>query len=210
VNAPQYRGPIYSHEMQRSILEADQEEESEESGDMNDDEINEMISRSEEETILYHEMDVQREREAAENWKAQGNRGKPPMPLIQLEELPDCYRSDAQFEIKEEEDGGPEGRGGRKRNVVRYHDGLSDEQWAMVCGHTWHSIIWANDGNRPSRKARTSKNWPSEHVALHTTTMAHLRPNHLVARRAVHRRTQMRRLSVSEVPPSRCRSPPLW
>jgi ATP-dependent helicase STH1/SNF2 len=98
---------------------------------MNDEEINEIISRSEEETLIFHEMDLQRERDLAEQWKAQGHRGKPPPPLMQLEELPECYRTDAPFEVKEEEEG-PEGRGARRRNVVSYNDGLSDEQWAMV------------------------------------------------------------------------------
>ena len=43
--------------MQRSILEADQEEDNEESGDMNDDELNEIISRSDEEQRIFAEMD---------------------------------------------------------------------------------------------------------------------------------------------------------
>jgi hypothetical protein len=54
---------------QRSILEADQEEESEESGDMNDDEINLIISRTDEEIEIYGRMDVERERDYAAQWK---------------------------------------------------------------------------------------------------------------------------------------------
>ena len=64
---------------------------------MNDDEINEIISRSEEESVIFHEIDMQREREALENWRRAGNRGKPPPPLMQLEELPECYRTDEPF-----------------------------------------------------------------------------------------------------------------
>jgi ATP-dependent helicase STH1/SNF2 len=122
--------------MQRSILEADQEEDNEEAGDMNDDEINEMIARSDEEASLYRDMDIRREREANEAWKAAGKRGKPPPPLMQLEELPECYRTDAQFEVKEDDEG-PEGRGARRRTTVNYNDGLTDDQWALVsrcCG----------------------------------------------------------------------------
>ncbi|KAI0252671.1 SNF2 family N-terminal domain-containing protein [Lactifluus subvellereus] len=118
-------------EFLRSILEADQEEENEEAGDMNDDEINEIIARSDEEARLFSEMDMQRERDAATNWKAAGNRGKPPPPLVSLEELPECYRMDEPFEVKDEIEEA-EGRGHRRRAVINYNDGLSDDQWAMA------------------------------------------------------------------------------
>ncbi len=99
---------------------------------MNDDEINELIARSDEETKLFQEMDEQRDREAAENWRRMGNRGKPPMPLMQLEELPECYRADEPFTDVNEIDE-LEGRGHRRRTTVNYNDGLSDDQWALVC-----------------------------------------------------------------------------
>ncbi|KIL71095.1 hypothetical protein M378DRAFT_20506 [Amanita muscaria Koide BX008] len=118
-------------EFLRSILEADQEEENEEAGDMNDEELNELIARSEEESVLFRQMDITREREIMENWRNAGNRGKPPLPLMQLEELPECYQTDEPFENKETEDV-PEGRGARRRNIVSYNDGLSDDAWAMA------------------------------------------------------------------------------
>ncbi|KAI0668688.1 SNF2 family N-terminal domain-containing protein [Trametes maxima] len=118
-------------EFLRSILEADQEEENEEAGDMNDDEINEIISRSDEEQKIFHEIDLQRERDALEAWRRAGNRGKPPPPLMQVEELPECYRVDEPFTDVNELDE-MEGRGHRRRTVVNYNDGLSDDQWAMA------------------------------------------------------------------------------
>ena len=117
--------------LQRSILEADQEEENEEAGDMNDEEINEIIARSDEESVIFRDIDIKRERDTAEAWKAAGNRGKPPPPLMQLEELPECYRVDEPFGNKDDLDE-IEGRGQRRRAVVNYNDGLSDDQWAMV------------------------------------------------------------------------------
>jgi ATP-dependent helicase STH1/SNF2 len=45
--------------MQRSILEADQEEENEEAGDMNDDELNEMLARNDEVVEIFRTMDLQ-------------------------------------------------------------------------------------------------------------------------------------------------------
>ncbi|KAG1722753.1 hypothetical protein EDB19DRAFT_1916483 [Suillus lakei] len=117
-------------EFLRSILEADQEEENEEAGDMNDDELNE----------IFHTMDLQRERDALDSWRVIGNRGKPPLPLMQLEELPECYQTDEPFEPKEIDDA-IQGRGQRRRNVVNYNDGLSDEQWVVVVlqHQTWVS-----------------------------------------------------------------------
>jgi ATP-dependent helicase STH1/SNF2 len=98
---------------------------------MNDDELNALISRTEEEVDIYHEMDVKRERDALEAWRNAGNRGKPPLPLIQLDELPECYQTDEPFDVKDEEEV-LEGRGQRRRNIVSYNDGLSDDAWAMV------------------------------------------------------------------------------
>ena len=99
---------------------------------MNDDELNELIARHKSEVGIFHEMDLQREKDALESWRARGKRGNPPPPLMQLEELPECYQTDEPFDIKEVEDL-VEGRGQRRRNIVSYNDGLSDDAWAMVC-----------------------------------------------------------------------------
>ncbi|KAF8624854.1 hypothetical protein AX15_005734 [Amanita polypyramis BW_CC] len=118
-------------EFLRSILEADQEEENEEAGDMNDDELNELIARSEEECGIFREIDDKRERDTLDTWRATGNRGRPLPSLMQLEELPECYQTDEPFDTKEAEEM-PEGRGQRRRNIVSYNDGLSDDAWAMA------------------------------------------------------------------------------
>ena len=98
---------------------------------MNDDEINSIIARTDEEEKFFSDLDIQRERELAMAWKAAGNRGKPPQPLMQLEELPECYQTDEPFDVKEDLDE-MERRGHRRRAIVNYNDGLSDDQWAMV------------------------------------------------------------------------------
>jgi ATP-dependent helicase STH1/SNF2 len=103
---------------------------------MNDDELNALIARSEEEGVLFRQLDLDRERDAEDNWRAHGHRGKHPPPLMQLEELPDCYRNDEVFEVQEMDEIA-EGRGQRKRNVVSYNDGLSDDAWALVCIFFW-------------------------------------------------------------------------
>ena len=98
---------------------------------MNDDELNELLARHESETAIFREMDAKRERDALEAWRQAGNRGKVPLPLIQLEELPECYQTDEPFDVKDTEEVF-EGRGQRRRYVVNYNDGLDDDTWAMV------------------------------------------------------------------------------
>lgn len=98
---------------------------------MNDDELNELIARHDSETAIFRDIDFKRERDALEAWRQAGNRGKPPPPLMQLEELPECYQTDEPFDIKDTEEVF-EGRGQRRRNVVSYNDGLDDDTWAMV------------------------------------------------------------------------------
>ena len=98
---------------------------------MNDDELNEMLARNDEEAEIFRNLDIQRERSALESWRAAGNRGKPPLGLMQIDELPECYQTDEPFEVETIIEG-TEGRGQRKRNTVVYTDGLSDDQWAMA------------------------------------------------------------------------------
>jgi ATP-dependent helicase STH1/SNF2 len=62
---------------QCSILEPDQDEITEDD-DMNDDELNELIARHKSEV---HGMDIQREKDALESWRARGKRGNPPPPV---------------------------------------------------------------------------------------------------------------------------------
>ncbi|KAJ7356438.1 P-loop containing nucleoside triphosphate hydrolase protein [Mycena albidolilacea] len=76
----------------RSILEAKEDQDSEEASDMNDNELNSIIARNEAEAEMFRDMDTKREREVLENWRAQGHRGKPPPLLTQFEELPECYQ----------------------------------------------------------------------------------------------------------------------
>ncbi|KAL4069226.1 SNF2 family N-terminal domain-containing protein, partial [Scleroderma citrinum] len=141
-------------EFLRSILEADQEEENEEAGDMNDEELNEIIARDDQELEIFRRMDRDREREAEHRWRVAGRRGKPPPPLIQLEELPECYQIDEPFEPKEMDDA-LEGRGQRRRNVVNYNDGLSDEQWIMAVedGEDLQELVDRTRGKKERRLA---------------------------------------------------------
>lgn len=98
---------------------------------MNDEEMNEIIARNDGEVEIFRQMDIQRARDQKNAWQLAGRSGPPPQPLIQLEELPECYQNDEPFVNKDAEEE-LEGRGHRKRAVVTYNDGLSDDAWAMV------------------------------------------------------------------------------
>lgn len=121
-----------SEVMLRAILEADNEvEDNEESGILNDDEINELIARSDDEVRIFREMDVESERTADEAWRAKGNRGLRPASLMQVEELPSYWRTEEVSELEKQEER-YEGRGARVRQQVNYSEGLTDEQLALV------------------------------------------------------------------------------
>ena len=58
-----------------------------------------------------------------------------------------------------------EGRGHRRRAVVNYTDGLSDDQWAMVSLTPCSFVVTFIDRTtyRPWRRVRISRNSPNEH-----------------------------------------------
>ncbi|KAH6917669.1 SNF2-family ATP dependent chromatin remodeling factor snf21 [Coprinopsis sp. MPI-PUGE-AT-0042] len=141
-------------EFLRSILEADQEEENEEAGDMNDEELNELLARGDHEAQIFRDMDAKRDREALEAWRAAGHKGKPPLPLMQLEELPEIYQNDEPFHVADEVEMF-EGRGARKRAVVSYNDGLDDDTWAMAL----------EDGEDPAELAERAREKKERRVA---------------------------------------------
>lgn len=114
------------------MLDHDQGDE-EEAGDMNDDEVNEVLQRSAEELEIFRNMDIEREREADRAWFSAGNVGPRPPSLMTIEELPPQYQRDLTFDPQAEyleviNTGG----GHRRRKEVSYNDGLSDEAWTAA------------------------------------------------------------------------------
>ncbi|KAG0051732.1 hypothetical protein BGZ83_003350 [Gryganskiella cystojenkinii] len=114
----------------RSLLENDNKEEDdvEAEEDMDDDELNEIVARSDEEIKIFKRLDEERKRQEDEEWKASGSVLPRFERLIQESELPDVYLvdEDAQVAVEVEED---LGRGQRARVETRYDDGLTEAQW---------------------------------------------------------------------------------
>lgn len=119
--------------MLRVMLESAEAAESLEQEEMDDDDLNLMMMRNEDEFKLFQEMD--RKRVAEDPYGP----GKPLGRLIGESELPDIYLNDAD-PIVEEKDDGPVGRGARERTRVKYDDGLTEEQWLDAVDNEEDSI----------------------------------------------------------------------
>ncbi|XP_056601144.1 probable global transcription activator SNF2L2 isoform X1 [Triplophysa dalaica] len=116
-----------SHE-RRAFLQAvlEHEEQNEEEDEVPDDEtLNQMIARSEEEFELFMRMDLDRRREDARNPKRKPR-------LMEEDELPSwILKDDAEVErlTCEDEEDKIFGRGSRHRRDVDYSDALTEKQW---------------------------------------------------------------------------------
>uniref|UniRef100_A0A8C5M0B9 SWI/SNF related BAF chromatin remodeling complex subunit ATPase 4 n=1 Tax=Leptobrachium leishanense TaxID=445787 RepID=A0A8C5M0B9_9ANUR len=116
-----------SHE-RKAFLQAilEHEEQDEEEDEVPDDEtVNQMIARHEEEFDLFMRMDLDRRREEARNPKRKPR-------LMEEDELPSwIIKDDAEVErlTCEEEEEKMFGRGSRSRKEVDYSDSLTEKQW---------------------------------------------------------------------------------
>lgn len=104
----------------RSLLEQEEAKRSQkddDDDDLDDEELNEILARTDEEKVAFQAID--RERIANEQY---------PRRLFTDDELPEAYKRDITEHLK------PEpvehyGRGARERKVTHYDDGLTEEQW---------------------------------------------------------------------------------
>ncbi|EPS34399.1 hypothetical protein PDE_09363 [Penicillium oxalicum 114-2] len=141
----------------RTLLEST--EDTEQLGDqdeMEDDDLNEIMARSEEELVLFQQMD--REREKTDEYGP----GRRYPRLMCDEELPDIYvQEDAP--ISEEPITEVYGRGARERKVKRYDDDIPLEEWTRLVAECEESGANIDDvveqylQEREDRKARKEK-----------------------------------------------------
>ena len=123
-------------ELLQSILREEADDEDEENEVPDDEVVNQMIARSEDEFELFQRMDMERRRAEAELGAARKPR------LIEESELPDFLIQDPE-EIEEEENAAKEleaqrqeemGRGNRSRKDVTYQEQLSERDWLKAIG----------------------------------------------------------------------------
>ncbi|GAC72587.1 chromatin remodeling complex SWI/SNF, component SWI2 [Moesziomyces antarcticus T-34] len=113
----------------RAMLEADNDDEDEDDGDFNDDELNQLLARGEHEVPIFQQIDKERQQKDEEFWKSLGYKGKLPERLMQESELPSVYQQDFDADNVLAENAEEEQPTTRKRNVVHYDDGLTEDQF---------------------------------------------------------------------------------
>jgi ATP-dependent helicase STH1/SNF2 len=109
----------------RTLMEtAEAADQIEDQDEMDDDDLNEIMARSEEEIAIFQQMDQERAKVVG-----YGPRHRLPR-LMGEDELPDIYLAeDNPVETEVEEFAG---RGARERKTTKYDDGLTEEQWLMA------------------------------------------------------------------------------
>ncbi|KAI8372913.1 SNF2 family N-terminal domain-containing protein [Radiomyces spectabilis] len=118
----------------RSLLEDksdEQDDKNEENEELDDEELNLMLKRSDQEYAIFTAIDAERQRMDAEEWRRrQGDHhSKKSDRLIQDWELPEVYRHDHPIVDSSYVDDAFLGRGQRAKETVRYDDGLTEGQW---------------------------------------------------------------------------------
>jgi ATP-dependent helicase STH1/SNF2 len=110
-------------------IESDEEEE------MDDEELNEILARNDDELVLFKKLDRERDRESPYG------KGKKLPRLITEEELPVMYQEKGELLRKaRQHEEIFMGRGARDRGEVVYTDGLTDDQWVQVT--PWFVIVF--------------------------------------------------------------------
>ena len=92
--------------------------------EMDDDDLNEIMARSEDELQLFHEIDKER---IANDDYGPGHRYA---RLIGESELPEIYLAEDNPVVEAVEEYA--GRGARERKITKYDDGLTEEQWLLA------------------------------------------------------------------------------
>ncbi|KAI2639843.1 chromatin remodeling complex SWI/SNF, component SWI2 and related ATPase [Hypomontagnella submonticulosa] len=113
--------------MLRTLLESADMAESGEQEEMDDEELNMILARSEDEITVFQKLDEERMRDPI---YGNGPGSKRVPRLMAEDELPEIYLSDGNPVGEEQEE--VLGRGARERTRVKYDDGLTEEQWLMA------------------------------------------------------------------------------
>jgi ATP-dependent helicase STH1/SNF2 len=118
-------------ELLRSLFGAEDEDQDDKTigreGEIEDNDLNEIIARNDEELEIYTKLDVERRKAEERSWEQYGGTGPLPPRLMTEEELPSVFLNDPNADKEVEEL--YTGRGARARKQVAYDDGLNEDQW---------------------------------------------------------------------------------
>ncbi|KAJ3574207.1 hypothetical protein NPX13_g4436 [Xylaria arbuscula] len=113
--------------MLRTLLETADMTESGEQDEMDDEELNLLLARNEDEYTMFQRLDEERAKDPIYGTASASKH----IPRLMAEsELPDIYLNEGNPEPDEQEE--TLGRGARERTRVKYDDGLTEEQWLMA------------------------------------------------------------------------------
>lgn len=137
--------------MQAKAFEAGNDNDAEETNELDDDELNELLARGDGELEIFAQMDKEREQLRRQAWTTSGHKGPLPPPLMQELELPAFYRRDMGADMAQrlqDEEAEAEGRGRRAKQDIHYTDGLTDEQWIDAMDASDDDVEAATDRKR--------------------------------------------------------------
>lgn len=142
------------------------DEDNEEANELDDDELNELLARGDEELEIFQQMDRDRETAKLTEWKEAGNKGQPLPSLMGESELPPYYRRDIGEELAmqlatEEE----QGRGRRAKAEVKYSDGLTDEQWLNAMDASDDDVEEASERKKKRSEKKAERKRMNEMLA---------------------------------------------
>nr|XP_018266604.1 ATP-dependent helicase STH1/SNF2 [Kwoniella dejecticola CBS 10117]OBR88762.1 ATP-dependent helicase STH1/SNF2 [Kwoniella dejecticola CBS 10117] len=148
-------------------FETNPEDDNEETNELDDDELNELLARGDEELGIFTQMDKDRKAEKLENWKNAGNKESELPPVLMAEsELPPFYRRDIGQEMAEQIANEEEqGRGRRTKNDVRYTDGLTDDQFLAALENSDDDVEEAADRKRKRAANKAERKRMNEMLA---------------------------------------------
>nr|CAD7453329.1 unnamed protein product [Timema tahoe] len=135
----------------QTILHQDDADEEEENEVPDDDTVNQMIARSENELELFTRMDLERRREEAK--PGPNRKGR----LIEEKELPDwLVKNDDEVERWnfEEEEECFLGRGSRQRKEVDYSDSLTEKEWLKAIDEAGEDFEEEEEEEEEEKKSR--------------------------------------------------------
>ncbi|KAF2176801.1 hypothetical protein K469DRAFT_645313 [Zopfia rhizophila CBS 207.26] len=136
--------------MLRIMLESAEAAESLEQDEMDDDDLNMIMMRSDEELETFQQMDRDRSKNDVYG------PGRPFPRLLGENELPDIYVNDDNPVVEEIEEANF-GRGARERTRVKYDDGLTEEQWLEAVDND-EDTIEAAIARKEAKMAKRSNN----------------------------------------------------
>ncbi|TXT04831.1 hypothetical protein VHUM_04099 [Vanrija humicola] len=147
-------------------FEAAGDDDEEETNELDDEELNELLARGDHELEIFARMDKERAERKLAEWKEAGNKPPIPPPLMQESELPPFYRRDIGQEMAEQIAAEEEqGRGRRAKADVRYTDGLTDDQFINALENSDDDVDQAADRKRARAERKAERKRANEILA---------------------------------------------